>query len=108
MKKLLLIFMLASVSMVSAQTVVFRQSTDTLKLVCRNNQNVESWQWYKNNIAISGATDSVLFVVVDSTSATKSVYYCQISNGVENKKVGDWTIERKANGRTVSRKNKYR
>lgn len=108
MKKLLLIFMLASVSMVSAQTVVFRQSTDTLKLVCRNNQNVESWQWYKNNVAISGATDSVLSVVVDSTSVIKSVYYCQITNGSNTKKVGDWTIERKANGRTVSRRNKYR
>jgi hypothetical protein len=88
--------------------IVFRQSTDTLKLVCSNNQNVDSWQWYKNNVAISGATDSVLSVVVDSTSATKSVYYCEISNGVENKKVGDWTIERKANGRTVSRRNKYK
>lgn len=99
--------MLASVSMVSAQTVVFRQSTDTLKLVCSNNQNVESWQWYINNVAISGATDSVLFVVVDSTSATKSVYYCEISHRTKNKKVGDWTIERKANGRTVSRRNKY-
>lgn len=88
--------------------IVFSQSTDTLKLVCSNNQNVESWQWYQNNIAISGATDSVLSVVVDSTSATKSVYYCEISNGIENKKVGDWTIERKANGLTVSRKNKYK
>jgi hypothetical protein len=108
MKKLLLIFMLASVSMVSAQTVVFRQSVDTLKLVCSNNQNVESWQWYKNNVAILGATDSVLLVINDSTSATKSVYYCEISMGTENKKVGDWTIERKANGRTVSRKNRYK
>lgn len=88
--------------------IVFRQSTDTLKLVCQNNQNVKSWQWYKNNVAISGATDSVLSVVVDSTSVIKSVYYCEISNGAENKKVGDWTIERKANSRTVSRKNRYK
>lgn len=95
-------------SLAQAPIVTFRQSTDTLKLVCSNNQNVESWQWYQNNIAISGATDSVLPVIVDSTSATKSVYYCEISNGAENKKVGDWTIERKANSRTVSRKNRYK
>ena len=85
----------------------FNQSVDTLNLVCANNVNVQSWQWYKDNVAINGATDSVLQVIVDSTSAAKSVYYCKITNGSDSKKVGDWTIERKSNGRVVSRKNKY-
>ncbi len=88
--------------------VTFNQSVDTLNLVCANNVNVQSWQWYKDNVAINGATDSVLQVIVDSTSAAKSVYYCKITNGSNSKKVGDWTIERKSNGRVVSRKNKYR
>lgn len=88
MKKPLLILMLVSV--VFSQ-IVFRQSTDTLKLVCRNNQNVESWQWYYNNVAVSGASDSVYTIYADSAFySIKHVIYCLVNGSVKS---GEWKFQ---------------
>ncbi len=75
--------------------VVFRQSTDTLKLVC-SAENALTYQWYDNNVAVTGATDSVYTIYADSAFySIKHVIYCLTSNSSGSLHYGDWTIKNK-------------
>lgn len=57
---------------------------DTLRLVC-SAENALTYQWYDNNVAVSGATDSVYTIYADSTFySIKHVIYCLVNGSVKS------------------------
>ena len=63
---------------------------DTLKLVC-SALNAITYQWYDNNVAVTGATDSVYTIYADSTFySIKHVIYCLVNGSVKS---GEWKFQ---------------
>jgi hypothetical protein len=84
-----------------------RTPVDTLKLKCSVN-NATGLQWYRNGIAITDSTDSVLTVYADSAAyRNKYVYHCQASNILYSLRYGDWTLGMSGNKRVFYFKRKY-
>lgn len=76
---------------------------DTLKLVC-SAENALTYQWYDNNVAVSGATDSVYTIYADSTFySIKHVIYCLVNGSV---KYGNWVFQARTS--TTSRWDSYK
>ena len=66
-------------TLAQSPVVTFNQSADTLKLVC-SATNALTYQWYQNDTANVGKTDSVLTIIADSAFyASKNVIYCMIN-----------------------------
>lgn len=104
MKKILLILVLCTICF---SQITIRQSTDTLKLKCSVN-NADSLRWFRSGSAITGATDSVLRVLADSTAyKNKYVYHCQAYNSAGSLHYGDWTLGVSGTKRTLYFKRKY-
>lgn len=67
---------------------------DTLRLVC-SAENALTYQWYDNNVAVTGATDSVYTIYADSTFySIKHVIYCLVNGSV----ISDSWIIRETSG----------
>lgn len=63
---------------------------DTLRLVC-SAENALTYQWYDNNVAVIGATDSVYTIYADSTFySIKHVIYCLVNGTVKS---GEWKFQ---------------
>ncbi len=71
----------------SATSITPNPHTDTLKLVC-SAENALTYQWYDNNVAVTGATDSVYTIYADSAFySIKHVIYCLVNGSVKS---GEW------------------
>lgn len=84
--------------------IIIYESIDTLKLSVHST-NADSYQWYQNDTAISGATDSILVLDADSAFyATRKRVYCTITNGAGSAKIGYWYFNKNGNNRIINRK----
>lgn len=72
---------------------------DTLRLVC-SAENALTYQWYDNNVPVTGATDSVYTIYAGSTFySIKHVIYCLVNGSVRS---GEWKFQA-----TISRTSRW-
>ena len=50
-------------------------------LVTAEGDPILTYQWYKNNVKITGATNNIYYVI-DSTNEDAGTYYCIVTNGI--------------------------